>query len=83
MEIRPWLRLICQIGRVVVQGTAFILDFDELLGNRITRVFIRRTRIRFPYAPDLSNNKKQYRVREIHRGIPIHKKRKSMPRRVK
>ena len=50
MQLRAVLRLIYQVGRVVIQTAALILDVDDLSGGRL----ISRVRIRDQVVPGIS-----------------------------
>lgn len=82
MELRPGIRLIYQIGRVVVQTSALFLDLDDLSGGRITRMFVKERARRKPKPPPTSQYTPQNKqVYGASRGVPFHRPRKTMPKR--
>jgi hypothetical protein len=74
MQIRPSIRLIYQVGRVVVQTAALFLDLDDLSGGRITRGFTRNPRVRQPQPPPQPRRDERGKhVYGTSRGVPLHK----------
>ena len=81
MQIRPGIRLVYQIARVVVQTSALFLDLDDLSGGRMSRVFVKGVKHRHPTPPSLNKPiKYDKQVYGKDRGVSYHTQRKSMPR---
>ncbi len=80
MQLRPGIRLVYQVGRVVVQTAALLLDLDDLSGGRISRVFIRKSTMREPRPPRTKPYVRQDKqVYGKNRGVPLHKQNRPMP----
>ena len=81
MQLRPGIRLVYQVGRVVVQTAALFLDLDDISSGRISRAFTGKTKIREPRParpePAVERNKQVYGT---SRGVPLHKQSRPMPR---
>lgn len=81
MQIRPGIRLVYQIARVVVQTSALFLDLDDLSGGRMSRVFIKGVKHRHPSPPAITKQAKyEKQVYGSDRGVKFHGQRKPMPR---
>lgn len=82
MQLRPAIRMIYQVGRVVVQTTALFLDLDDLSGGRFTRVFAKKAHTRTPHLPQANiPAERSGAVYGNRKGFPMHKRSRPMPRR--